>query len=237
MLPRSEHPIIELTIPSNSKKLKVRPMLSKEEKILLTAKASDDDADIFRAIYQVVQNCILDANFSMGTLALFDLELLFLKLRAVSIDNISNINVIDAEDKKTHPVKVDLNEVKIVVPPKDQLRIEVDKVSGIVMRYPSADLYLDKEFLLNSNDANIIDLLITHCVSEIYDGDKIYTKDMFTVEELKAYIDDLPIPVYNKLQQFFNDIPRLKHEIKYKNSLGNERPLVLESLNDFFALR
>lgn len=237
MLPRSEHPIIELTVPSTSKKIKVRPMLVKEEKILLYAKASEDDSDIFRAIYQTVQNCVLDSNFSMSNLALFDLELLFLKLRSISIDNVSKINIIDSEDNKSHPIKVDLNEVTIEVPPKDKLRIEIDKDCGLVMGYPSADLYLDKEFLNNSDDANIIDLLIPRCVTEIYDGDKVYTKDMFTEQELSEYIDNLPVPVYNRIQTFFIDVPRLKHEVKYKNSMGNERYLVLESLNDFFALR
>jgi hypothetical protein len=113
-LPTIDHPIFSINVPSLKKEYKFRPFLVKEEKILLMAKESKSETDIFVAIKQIVQNCCLDKKLVVDKLSIFDLEYIFLKLRSISIDNIVKITFKDFEDSKIYDFEVDIEEIKVV---------------------------------------------------------------------------------------------------------------------------
>ena len=231
-LPLQTTPIYTLTIPSSDKKVKFRPFLVKEEKMLLMAKESKNITDIFSSIKQVVNNCIID-KLDVDKLPLYDLEFLFLKLRAYSIDNNIKITYEDFEDKKSYEFNVDLNDVEIVYPDTDTKgNIKITEKAGIVMRYPPATLYDDNEFLALEKDQMFE--LIVRCIDKIYEGDTVYNVNEYKKEEIVEFLENLDIKTFEAVQMFLINTPKLQYVIKYKNSLGNDRTITLESLNDFF---
>ena len=151
-LPKIDYPIYNLTIPSLKKKCKFRPFLVKEEKLLLMAKESKNPSDILMTVKQVVNNCILDKTVKIEKLPIFDLEYIFLKLRALSVDNIVKITYKDFEDNKDYNFEINLEEVEVQFPEKVDNKIKLSDRSGIVMNYPNADLYDDKDFLNKSEE-------------------------------------------------------------------------------------
>lgn len=235
-LPKIEHPIVKIEVPSTKKKVNFRPMLVKEEKILLMAKVSEDDTDIFGAVQQIVNNCALDKEFDINKLAIFDLQYLFLKIRAISVGEETEVSFRDNEDGETYDFKINLNDIKVEFPEKTLNKIEISDTAGFTMKYPQASLYADKEFL-KTDAADTFDLLVVSCIDKIYSGDDIYEASLYKKEELKEFMDNLTIATFDKVREFFGNIPSMKHEIKYTNKMGTERTIVLRDLNDFFTLR
>lgn len=235
-LPKLTHPMFDVVIPSSKKKIKIRPMLVKEEKILLMAKTSDDPSDILSAVKQVVNNCIVDSDVDVEKLALFDVEYIFIKIRSYSVSNVSKVSYRDNEDNKVYDFDVDLDKVEVVFPEKTDTNFAINDTMGIIMKYPQASLYSDKEFL-NSSAEQVLDNLILNCVDKIYDGDTMLDPKTFPKEELKEFIENIDVNSYDKLRKFFNSLPTLQYKISYKNEMGNERNIELNSLTDFFTLR
>lgn len=235
MLPKIDKPIYKIEIPSLKKEEPFRPFLVKEEKLLLMAKDSEDQTDILSSISQVVHNCSLNPNLKIDELCLFDLEFIFLKLRAFSVNNIVKMAVTDFEDGKEHEVEIDLNDVKMSFPDDKNNIIEINKKTGLIMKYPSASLYKDKEFL-EISDEYLFELMI-RCVDKIYDGDQVFESSNYTKAQIGEFLENLDIKTFNKIKGFLDSTPKLKHVVKYKNSLGNEKQIELNSLNDFFTWR
>jgi len=235
-LPKLTHPMFDVVIPSSKKKIKIRPMLVKEEKILLMAKTSDDPSDILSAVKQVVNNCIVDSDVDVEKLALFDVEYIFVKIRSYSVSNVSKVSYRDNEDNKVYDFDVDLDKVEVVFPEKTDTNFAINDTMGIIMKYPQASLYSDKEFL-NSSAEQVLDNLILNCIDKIYDGDTMLDPKTFPKEELKEFIENIDVNSYDKLRKFFNSLPTLQYKISYKNEMGNERNIELNSLTDFFTLR
>ena len=238
MLPKITHPTIDVTIPSTKKKIRLRPMLVKEEKILLFAKESKEDTDIFTAIKQVVNNCIVTPNINVNDFTIFDLEYLFLKIRAFSISNSSKVSYIDNEDQKVYDFVIDLDKIEVVFPESLSNIIKVDDKIGIQLKYPSAKMYDDKEMLLKSDNLNqLVDYVIKSCIEKVFVGDEIHDIKNATSKEVDEFLESLPVKTYDNIKDFFNNIPSVRYEIDYKNSLGNDRKIVLSTLNDFFTFR
>lgn len=235
-LPKLTHPMFDVVIPSSKKKIKIRPMLVKEEKILLMAKTSDDASDILSAVKQVVNNCIVDSDIDVEKLALFDVEYIFIKIRAYSVSNISKVSYRDNEDNKVYDFEVDLDKVEVVFPEKLDMNFAINDTMGIIMKYPQASLYSDKEFL-QSPAEEVLDNLILNCIDKIYDGDTMMDPKTYPKEELKEFVENIDVNTYDKLRKFFNSLPILQYKITYKNENGNERNIELNSLTDFFTLR
>ena len=146
-LPKISYPVHTIQIPSTKKNAKFRPFLVKEEKLLLMAKESQNNADILKSIKQIVNNCCLDDNFDDKKITIFDLEYLFIKLRAFSVDNVVKVSYRDEEDNQNYDFEIDLEEVKIDFPEKNDNNIKISDKFGILMKYPSASLYEDTDFL------------------------------------------------------------------------------------------
>lgn len=231
-LPKIDTPIHNITIPSLKKNHRFRPFLVKEEKLLLMAKESNNPSDMLAAIKQVVNNCLLDNNLNIDKLAIFDLEYLFLKLRAYSVDNKVKLTYTDNEDQKSYTFELDLNNIEITFPDKLDNNIPITKNTGIIMKYPSAELYSDKEFL--SLEKDYMFELIIKCLDKIYDGDNIYDVKNYPKNDISTFLENLDLKTFEKIQNFLTNLPKLYHVITYKNSLGNDRKIELSSLNDFF---
>jgi hypothetical protein len=234
-LPKIQHPTFRLEVPSTKKTLSFRPFLVKEEKILLMAKASQDPTDILTAIKQIVNNCCMVDNIDVNKFTIFDLEYLFLKIRANSVSNIVELSFRDNEDDKSYDFKVDLNQVKMKYPDDIDNKIAIDDKTGIIMKYPSAEMYDDKNFLQLKEDA--LFELIVRCIDKIYQGDKLFDPKTHSKEELEAFLDSVDTKTFEKIQNFLNNVPNMEYVISYKNSMGNDRRIELKSLTDFFTLR
>lgn len=233
-LPKIDYSMVNIKVPSLNKNYKFRPFLVKEEKILLMARESENSEDILLAIKQVVNNCSID-KLDIDKLAVFDLEYIFLKLRAISVDNMVTLSYKDLEDEKSYEFKINLDDVKVVYPEKIDNNIKIDSKSGIVMSYPSASLYEDKEFLTLKKDYMFE--LIIKCLDKLYIEDNVYEIKNYKREDIIEFLEGLNLKVFEKIQNFLLNVPKLNYEIKYTNSLGHDRNIVLNSLNDFFTWR
>jgi hypothetical protein len=233
-LPKIMHPAFDFTIPSTGKKESFRPFLVKEEKILLLAKASEDPSDIFRSMKQVVNNCALSPSFDVDKLAIFDLEYLFLRLRSVSVSNVVKVSYRDNEDGEVYDFEIDLKSIEVKFPENVERNIKINDSMGIVMKYPAASLFDDTDYFKSGDQAYYE--LILRCVDKIFSGEDVYMASDYTREDLEAFIDECGIEVFNKIQAFMSNTPRLYHKLKYINKNGNDRTIELTSLTDFFTL-
>jgi hypothetical protein len=234
-LPKIDYPIYTIKIPSTDKNCKFRPFLVKEEKLLLMAKESSESSDILIAIKQVVNNCCLEKNFDVNKLAIFDLEYVFIKLRSLSVDNVVKLSYKDTEDEKDYSFDVDLSKIEVVFPKNVDNNIKITDKSGILMKYPSANLYDDKEFL-NLEKDYLFELII-RCMDKIYLEDNIYEIKDYSKKDLEEFLDGLSLKTFEQINNFLTNTPKLEYVINYKNSLEHDRKVVLNSLNDFFMFR
>lgn len=236
-LPKIEYPIFNLKIPSTGAIFKFRPMLVKEEKILLMSKESREDSDILLSVKQVVQNCCLEDNFDIEKLAIFDLEYIFINIRANSIENIIKLKYIDNEDEKEYDFEIDLNKIEVKNLNEHDMNIKVSDDMGIIMKYPTVEILSDSNFMNNVKNDNSFLALVSRCIDRIYDKEKNYLSKDFTIQEMDEFINNLGIKVIDKLYEFVEKMPKIEHVIEYKNSIGNDRKIYLRNLNDFFTLR
>jgi len=232
MLPRIEQPLFKMKVPSSGKEIMVRPMLVKEEKILLMAKEGDDYSEKLLAIKQVVNNCCQDLD-NIDNLTIFDIEYLFLKIRAISVDNMVKIVLTDEDDNEDREFEIDLSTVEIDSSEAKENVIPLGEESGITLRYPTSKLY--EEIGKIENQQELIDALVVNSLVNYYDGDQIYDFTKETKENLEKFVEDnINAATYYKMREFLESMPTLKHEIKYKNNEGKEKTVTLSSLNDFF---
>lgn len=236
-LPCIQHPVFDVVIPSSKKKTKIRPMKVKEEKILLMAKVSENPYDIYNSIRQVINNCLVSGDVDVDKLALFDMEYLFLKIRAISISNIIHVTYTDVDDKKEYPFAVDLDKIEVKFPEDAKMRVEIGPDEGFQMRYPVAELYSSPAFNdPATSDVDLVEELIISCLETYFAGEKVYKMAENKPEEIKEFVENLDIATYNKMREFVSNLPSIYYEIKYKNSLGAEKVIKMTTLSDFFTL-
>jgi len=233
-LPKMDYPIYKINVPSLKKDYSFRPFLVKEEKLLLMAKESENASDILTAIKQIINNCLLD-KLDVNKLALFDLEYIFLKLRSASVDNKIKVSYKDNEDEELYDFEINLDDVKVIYPDKVDNKIKITEKTGIIMKYPSAALYDDQEFL--KLDKDYMFELILRCVDSIYNEDELYEAKDYKKEDLTEFLENLDVKTFQNIQEFLVTVPKMEYKIEYKNKLKHDREIVLNSLNDFFTLR
>jgi hypothetical protein len=226
MLPKLDQPVLRITIPSMGIEGKFRPMLVKEERLLLIAKQSSDPEDVLLTVKQVISNCSLDDGFQIDKLAMFDIEWLFIRIRALSVSNIIEQTYEDREDGKEYKLKIDLDLIEMPKIDGVNRDIDLNGVGFLRLRFPPASLYSTKK---SESDA------LFECAEAIYNGDQVTPID--SKEEFDKWYEDLPINVSNQIDEFFSKIPSMKLDLRYTNSLGSERKIELRTLSDFFDLR
>jgi hypothetical protein len=229
-LPKIDQPLFDLIIPSTGKKIAFRPFLVKEEKILLIAQ-SGGDGEIIRAIKQIINNCVIE-NINVDELATFDLEYMFLKLRAKSVNNLIKLSYRDNEDDELYDFEVDLDTIEVEIPKDINSKIKINETVGMTMKYPSAGIS-DKisEF---ENEVELLTFFITNCIDTIYDEETVYVANDYSAKDLNEFLDSLDVSTFDKIREFFEKIPKMRHVINYTNKLGNERTIELSSIRDFF---
>ena len=234
-LPKIETPTYELTLPSQDIKVKYRPFLVKEEKILLMALESQKSDEIFQATKQIVSSCTFDA-LKVEELPTFDLEYIFLQIRAKSVGETTKFKVLCPDDKKTYAdVEVDLTKVNVEVDDNHTNKLVVDEKRnlGVVLKYPTMNV-LKSGTMENPTTEQIFDVL-TECVDHIYEGDKIYPAKDSTPQEIKEFFEGLSQDSFVKIKNFFDTMPRLRHEVEVTNPVTKVKSkVVLSGLNDFF---
>ena len=232
-LPKIDKPLFEMLVPSQKRQVKFRPFVVKEEKILLIAQQSGQEKDMVRAIKQILDNCVQDEKFNVDDLTTFDLEYLFLKLRAKSVNNIIEVSYRDVEDDKVYDFQIDLDEVEMLEQGKVDNNIKITDKVGVVMKYPSIDIVENVPDDLPA--AELVEYLVRSCIDVIYDEDAVYPAKECTQEELTEFIESLDIETFVKIREFFDNLPRMYYKIEYENSLGNKREIELTTLSDFFT--
>jgi hypothetical protein len=236
-LPKIEQPIITIVQPSTKKKVKFRPFLVKEEKILLMAQQAGRRDEIIHAIFQVLNNCLID-ELDLRETTTFDFDFFFLKLRAASVDNMISLTYTDPNDAEKYPVSVNLDKVKLVVSDPDQ-KIKVDDLT-IALKYPTIGSFLDiaDKIIDDVTDQDQIldfaDEMLASCIRTVYDSETVY--DEFTNEELAKWIETLPPHVFRSIKEFLDSVPEISHTAEIKRKDGTTTEVVLRGLEDFFTL-
>ena len=244
MLPKIDVPIFTVKLISNGKNLTFRPFTVKEEKLFLMANEGEDLNNVVDTIKQILNNCVLD-DIDIGSLPLFDIEYLFLNIRARSIGEVVNlkykcnndiVNEETGEEKKCgNLVEIDLN-VLDIQPEKQENhtnKIEITENMGIVMKYPNFETL--KSFDVNNEADSIIKTTIS-CIDYIYDQDSIYYAKDNTEEELVEFIESMQAKDLEKIKAFFDTMPKMKKDIDFKcNKCEHEEKIELEGIQNFFA--
>ena len=236
-LPRIDVPIYELVIPSTDEKIKFRPFLVKEEKVLLIAMESGKSEDMLQSVKDIVNECTFQ-KLKLGEMPMFDVEYLFLNIRAKSVGEVSKLKVLCQDDMETYAtVEINLNEVNVQVDGElHSNKIELTDEMGVIMKYPTIDSFT-KNGIQNITAANMIDV-IASCVEQVYDkkGEEVYESKDSTQAEIIDFVEQLNTTQFQEVQAFFDTMPRLQHTITVKNPKTKvESEVTLTGLNDFFV--
>ena len=236
-LPKLTTPTYELEVPSTDEKVKYRPFLVKEEKILLIAMESGEGKDILNAVKEIVTECTFE-KLDLGKMPMFDIEYIFLNIRAKSVGEISKLKVLCQDDMKTYAtVEINLNEVNVQVDGElHSNKIELTDEMGVIMKYPTIDSFT-KNGIQNITAANMIDV-IASCVEQVYDkkGEEVYESKDSTQAEIIDFVEQLNTTQFQEVQAFFDTMPRLQHTMTVKNPKTKvESEVTLTGLNDFFV--
>ena len=235
-LPKLTTPTYELEIPSTDEKIKYRPFLVKEEKILMMAMESKSDSDITQAVKDIVLECTFN-KVDISHMPMFDVEYIFLQIRSKSVGEVSKLKLLCPDDKKTYAdIELDLNEVKVQVGEDHTNKIELNDGMGMIMTYPTISSFSDSG-IKDINASNMLEV-ISACILQIYEegGKKTYDPKDQTKKELTEFVEQLNTKQFKDVQQFFETMPKLKHEIKIKNpKTKKDSKITLTGLNDFFG--
>ena len=236
-LPIVETATFELTLPSKDVKVKFRPFLVKEEKILLQALEANDAKEMTNALKQIVHACTF-GKVNIDTLPLFDVEYIFLQIRAKSVGEIAKLKLLCPDDSKTYAdVEIDLSKVEVHVDDEHTNNIVIDekKKLGMIMSYPTINSAKGRDPKKEKTRA-MFDIL-ANSIYQIYEGDKIHTPADYSNEEMQKFIDSLDSKTYKKINDFFDSMPKLKQDIELENPKTKVKSkLTLSGLSDFFVL-
>jgi len=236
-LPKISTPTYELVIPSTGKKIKYRPFLVKEEKILIIAMESEDTSQITNAVKDVIKSCILTRGVKVEELSTFDIEYLFLNIRGKSVGEEVEVLITCPDDGVTKvPVTISLDEIQIQIDENHSKDIRLDDTLTLRMRYPSMQEFIKNNFALE--DVNVDDTfeIISSCIEQVYNEEESWSASDCTKKELKEFIEQLSSKQFKEIENFFATMPKLSHTITVKNpNTEVENEVVLEGLASFFA--
>ena len=233
-LPTMDLPTYDLVIPSNKKKIKFRPFLVKEEKVLLMALETDDEKSIKNAVFELLKNCIT-TRIKLENLASFDLEYIFLNIRAVSVGEIVQMNITCQDDNETQ-VKYNLNltDVNVIFPEGHDNKVMLTDTLGVIMKYPTFDGFVQGQFSENK-ELDVIKV-ISESIDQIFEGEEVYDESTTSKKEFLQFVESLTNSQLEKIQEFFETAPRLEYSFKVTNpNTGVESDYTLRGLQSFFG--
>ena len=235
-LPKLEVPIYELTVPSTDEKIKYRPFLIKEEKILLIAMESGANEDVIQAVKQIVSECTFNT-LKLGNMPMFDVEYIFLQIRSKSVGEVSKLKILCRDDGETYAnVEVDLTEIEVQVNDDHTNKIELTDEMGVIMKYPTIDSF-STAGISDITPDNMLDVIVA-CIDKIYDkkGEEVYDSKDSSKKELMDFVEQMNTQQFQDVQAFFDSMPKLRHEITVVNPKTKKENIVaLSGLNDFFG--
>ena len=238
-LPTISTPTYELTLPSSGKKIKYRPFLVREEKVLIMALESEDTKQITNSVIDILNSCILSKGIKLETLATFDIEYLFLNIRSKSVGETIDVNIVCPDDNKTQvAVTVDVDSIKIKKDRKHKNVIKLDDNLSLKLKYPSMTQFIDSNFESKIDESEVkstLDMIIS-CIDVIFIEEESWPASESTPKELEDFIDQLNTKQFKLIEDFFATMPKLTHTIKVKNpNTGVESDVKLEGLAAFFS--
>jgi len=232
-LPTINVPQYELVLPSTKEKVMYRPFLVKEEKILLLALEDGDDKVLATALKQIVNNCTFE-KMPVDNLPLFDLEYMFIRIRAKSVGEEAELKLLCEDDNETYAdVKIPLEKIEVNFPEGHSREVKLNEEITLNMGYPT--------FELLGMDVNAMDVektfeLIGTCIHQIFEGEKVYEKTDWNKKELKEFIDGLTSNQFQDVQKFFETMPKLSYEVEFENPTTKKKnKMTLEGLQSFFV--
>ena len=239
-LPTIETPTYELKLPSSNKKIKYRPFLVKEEKILILALESQNQNDITNAVTDVLKKCIITKGVDVDSLPTFDIEYLFLNIRAKSIGEDIKLTVTCPDDKETKvPVTVYVDEIKVIKPKDHKTDIDLDDKMTLRMKYPSLTQFIENNFSTDDESESIVNKtfkVVADCMDTVYTEEDAWEAKDYTPSERLQFIEQLNSKQYKKVEKFFETMPKLSHTIEIINPNTKKKgSVILEGLADFFG--
>ena len=235
-LPSVETPRYELTLPSTDKVIQFRPFLVKEEKVLLVAMESNNNTEIINATKEILNACTYE-KLDIEKLPIFDIEYIFLQIRAKSVGEIAKFKMLCPDDKSTYvDVEVDLTKVNVQVDDTHTNNIVIDenRKLGVVFNYPTLEM-TKAGFDIDETDINTLFDIMTTSIDHIYEGEKVYPAKDSTKEELKTFLESLPQKTFEKIKTFFETMPQLRHTVEVENPKTKVKSTIdLKGIRDFF---
>ena len=237
-LPTIVTPSYELELPSTGKKVKYRPFLVKEEKLLVLALETESTKDISTAIKTVLKNCIQSRGVKVENLPTFDIEFLFLNIRGKSVGEEVEVNLIAPDDGETQvPVTINIDDIKIQKSEEHTNKVKLDDALIMEMKYPSLDQFIKSNFDFTeevSMDQSFD--LIASCIDKIYNEEEVWSTSDCTKKEVKEFLEQMNSMQFKEIEKFFETMPKLSHSVTFKNPKTKvESTVVLEGLSSFFA--
>ena len=237
-LPTISTPTYELVLPSSNRKIKFRPFLVKEEKILILAMESQDTKQIANAVKSVITHCILTKGIKVEKLSTFDIEYLFLNIRGKSVGEDIEVMVTCPDDGKTQvPASINIDSIKVQKSDEHEKDIKLDDTYTLRMRYPSLNEFIKNNFA-TATEMNVDDTfdLIASCIDQVYSEEESWTGADCTKNELSTFLEQLDSKQFKAIEKFFETMPKLSHTVKVKNpNTKKECEIVLEGLQNFFG--
>ena len=239
-LPKISTPTYELELPSTGKKIKYRPFLVKEEKILILALESENIKQITTSIKSILKECIQTRGVKIDTLPIFDIEYLFLNVRGKSVSEALDLVVTCPDDNKTTvPVKIYIDEINVVKSPDHSNDIKLDDKLTLRLKYPSLDEFIKSNFDFSSRDEGALEQsfeIIATCIDQVYNEEESWAASDCTKKELLEWVETLNTNQFKLIESFFTTMPKLSHTLKVKNPKTKvENDVTLEGLSSFFA--
>lgn len=231
-LPKIDLPIFELKLPSTGRKIKYRPFTVKEEKILLVAQESNDREQELIAAKQVVQNCLVKTDVSK--LAMFDLEYVMMVIRAKSVDNQIKFSVQDPDTEERVELEINIDKVSIVKDKDHSKKVKINEEFTLFLKYPTIDEF-QKIIMMDPNDPLANYHIMTSCLDQLASENDTYSFKDYSQDDIDEFMNNMTGEVMQSIQNFFETMPKLRHEMKYTNSNGDEKTFVIEGIRSFFA--
>ena len=241
-LPKINTPTYELTIPSNGKKIKYRPFLVREEKILILALESEDTKQITTAVVDILSECVLTKNIDVTKLATFDIEYLFLNVRSKSVGETVDVNITCPDDGKTSvEMSINIDSIKVQKVKGHKSIIKLDDQYSMKLKYPSMTQFIESNFESGQDGGEGSDIdksmgMITSCIEMIYDNEESWDAADSSQKELEEFVEQLNSKQFKLIEKFFETMPKLSHKVKVTNPKTKvESEIVLEGLASFFT--
>ena len=236
-LPKINTPTFELVLPSTGKKIKYRPFLVREEKILIMALESEDSDQITRAVVDILNACILTRGIKVEKLATFDIEYLFLNVRAKSVGESIEVNLTCPDDNETQvQMEIELDAIKVKKTRGHKNVIKLDDTLSLKLKYPELNQFIQQNFDTNKSDVNQSIDMIVAAIDMIYNDEESWSAKDSTKKELTEFIEQLNSKQFKEVENFFATMPKLSHTIKVTNPKTKvESEVVLEGLVSFFS--